>query len=91
MIIIIIIIILNYEAKESNIKDNITITWDMSIITDKKVKYNKPDSLIYDSIDNICKIIDILIPNCLSIFSKGTEKITKYNELEIELKKCSKL
>ena len=62
--------------------------WDLPIITDKKVMSNQPDIIIYDTENNTCQIIDIAIPNCLNIISKAAEKITKYKDLEIELKKC---
>lgn len=48
----------------------------------------QPDIIIHDSNNNTCIIIDIVIPNCLNITSKTAEKITKYKELKIELKKC---
>ena len=58
----------------------------MSIITDKRVKSNKPDILIYDSKKRTCQIIDIAVPNCMNIISKTAEKITKYKNLEINSK-----
>ena len=78
---------LQQKPVESVVKDEYTITWDMQIITDKKVKCNKPDILIHDSKNNTCLIIDVAVPLCNNIVSKAAEKITKYKELEIELKK----
>lgn len=79
---------LKHEPKESVINGGKTITWDISIIIDKKVKCNKPDIIIHNTKDKTCMIIDIAIPNCLNIISKTAEKITKYQEFEIKLKKC---
>ena len=36
-------------------------------------------------------IIDVAIPVCQNIVKKEAEKITKYRDLEIELKKCWEL
>ena len=77
-----------HKPKETVIKGNVTITWDMSIITDKKVMCNRPDILIHDSQARTCLIIDVAIPVCTNIVRKVAEKLTKYRELEIELQKC---
>ena len=79
---------LSHKPKETVTKGNVTITWDMSIITDKKVMCNRPDILIHDSQARTCLIIDVAIPVCTNIVRKVAEKLTKYRELEIELQKC---
>ena len=77
-----------HKPKETMTKEGVTVTWDMAIITDKKVKCNVPDILIHDSDTRSCQIIDVAIPVCTNIVRKTAEKITKYRELEIELQKC---
>jgi len=79
---------IQHKPKETTTKGSTTITWDMSIITDKKVMCNKPDILIHDSLLRTCLIIDVAIPVCTNIVRKVAEKLTKYRELEIELQKC---
>jgi len=66
--------------------DDVTIMWDLPIITDKKVMTNRPEIMIHDSKNKSCKIINIAIPACTNVVKKIAEKITKYKELEIELK-----
>ena len=65
---------LQHEPEKSTIKDNITIMWDLPIITDKKVMSNQPDIIIHDTENNTCQIIDIAIPNSLNIISKGAKE-----------------
>ena len=48
---------------------------------------NRPDILIHDKEKGTCQINDIAVPKCRNIIAKTAEKITKYEELEIELKK----
>ena len=79
---------LMHKPQESVTRGGVTITWDMAIITDKKVKCNIPDILIHDSNTRSCQIIDVAVPVCTNIVRKNAEKITKYRELGIELQKC---
>ena len=79
---------IHHKPKPTVTVDDVTITWDYPIITDKKVKCNCPDILIHDSKNKSCQIIDVAIPACTNVVKKIAEKITKYKELEIELKKC---
>ena len=62
--------------------------WDTPIITDKKVKHNRPDITVHDTKKRTCLFIDIAIPVCKNVVSKTAEKIIKYRDLEIETQKC---
>ena len=62
--------------------------WDMFLITDKKVKHNRPDIVIHDTKKKECIFVDVAIPVCYNVVSKEAEKITKYRDLEIEVQKC---
>ena len=77
-----------HKPKVTTTEGGVTVTWDMPIITDKKVKCNVPDILIHDTNSRTCVIIDVAIPVCTNIVRKTAEKLTKYRELEIELQKC---
>ena len=79
---------IHHKPKTTVTVGDVTIMWDLPIITDKKVMSNRPDILIHDSKNKSCQIIDVAIPACTNIVKKIAEKITKYKELEIELKKC---
>ena len=86
-----------FEVKESWIEHNpretetlngTTILWDVPLLTDKKVKCNRPDITIHDTINRECTLVDISIPVCGNIIRKEAEKIVKYKDLEIEIQKC---
>ena len=65
--------------------------WDRPIVTDKTILANKPDITVFDLENKTAKIIDIKIPSDHNLFSSETEKIVKYNDLAIELKKIYNL
>ena len=65
--------------------------WDLPITTDKKIGANRPDITIHDREKNKALLIDFSVPYDTNIILKTAEKLTKYKELEIELKKCWKL
>ena len=64
------------------------ILWDVSIVTDVKVKHNRPDITIHDTKNKTCVFIDISVPACRNVVRKEAEKIVKYRDLEIETQKC---
>ena len=62
--------------------------WDKSLLTDKKVKCNRPDITIHNKKNRECYLVDVSIPVCNNVLRKEAEKITKYRDLEIEIQKC---
>ena len=78
---------LDHKPTEFTTKGNLNILWDSYIHTDKKVGSNKPDIIIHNAEEKECMIVDVAIPMCRNIVRKEAEKITKYRDLEIELKK----
>lgn len=78
---------LDHKPTEITTKGNLNILRDSYIHTDKKVGFNKPDIIIHNAEEKECMIIDVAIPMCRNIVRKEAEKITKYRDLEIELKK----
>ena len=68
-----------------------TIMWDKEILTDKKVQANRPDITIHDRKKQSAILIDVSVPNDKNIIAKTAEKLMKYRDLEIEIKKCWKL
>ena len=61
-----------------------TILQDSAIIIDKYVPCNKPDIVIQEKKPDRCQIIDVVIPSDYNIPKKGTKKISKYVDLQIE-------
>lgn len=73
-----------YAVLES---DRIKITWDRSVLTDKRIPANRPDIIFTNKVNNETYIIDIAVPNASNIIKTYNEKIGKYQELAEEIKK----
>ena len=67
--------------------ENYKLIWDFPIQTDKELKHNKPEIIIIDKSNKTVQIIDISIPSDYNVVSKRNEKITKYIDLSIEIKR----
>lgn len=65
---------------------NQKIYWDRTIITDKTIHYNRPDITVHDKINKTVYLIDIAIPNSHNIQTTISEKLSKYQDLAIEIK-----
>ena len=61
--------------------------WDSPIITEKKVGANRPDVVIHNRKEKSAMIIDFSVPNDINIVAKTAEKLIKYRDLEVEIKK----
>ena len=66
--------------------DDATIMWDIAIITDKKIKINRPNITIHDTKSRTCLIIDISVSVYRNMVQKEAEKMNKYRNLEIDIK-----
>ena len=67
------------------------VMWDSPLITEKKVCANRPDITVHDRKEKKVILVDFLVPYDMNIVNKTAEKLTKYRDLEIEIKKCWKL
>ena len=61
--------------------------WDFSIQTDHVVEARRPDLVLVDKKERICKIIDFVAPGDCRIEEKVKNKIEKYQDLGRELQK----
>lgn len=77
-----------YKYKPETILENrnVKIYWDRTIITDKTIHYNRPDITVHDKINKTVYLIDIAIPNSHNIQTTISEKLSKYQDLAIEIK-----
>lgn len=62
--------------------------WDRPIRTDKSVDFNRPDILLIEKSNKRAVIIDIACPLTHNILKTEAEKISKYENLSMELKRC---
>ncbi|XP_063891872.1 uncharacterized protein LOC135117208 [Helicoverpa armigera] len=78
-----------YKYKPDTILENSShrIYWDRTIITDKTIHFNRPDITLFDKTNKTAYLIDIAIPNTHNIQSTIADKLTKYQDLAIELKR----
>ena len=61
--------------------------WDFSIQTDHVIDDRRPDLVLVDKKEGICKIIDFAVPGDSRIEEKEKDKIEKYQDLRRELQK----
>ena len=67
------------------------VQWDFSIHTDKTKQANKPDITIKDHKEKACKLIDFSFPIDINISAKEFEKLSKYQDLQIEVERMWQL
>ena len=77
-----------HEPEKVVEKENTVVMWDYPIITEKKVGANRPDITIHNRETNTAILVDFSVPYDMNIMEKTAEKLTKYRDLEIEIKKC---
>ena len=69
----------------------VTILWNFTINTDRKIEANQPDITIKNSEENTYITIDVTVPADKNISLKEFQKLSKYKDLEIEVTKMWKL
>ena len=67
--------------------DKCKILWDFAIQTDKEIEHRNPDIVVIDKEKRECKIIDIELPGNQNIKVKELEKITKFQDLRLQVQK----
>ena len=65
--------------------DNITMMWDNTIPTAKRIKAYRPDICLRNEKKNICLLIDISCPTDSNIGRKHAEKLAKYRDSRVEI------
>ena len=77
------------EHKPESVLENedYKILWDFSIQTDHVIEAQRPDLVVVDKKERICKIIDFVVPGDSRIEEKEKYKIEKYQDLGRELQK----
>ena len=67
--------------------DKVKILWDMCVQTDKVIQARRPDIVVVDKLKKQVSIIDIAVPADKNVAEKEKEKITKYQDLKMEVKR----
>ena len=78
-----------YEHEPESVFENedYKILWDFSIQTDHVIESRRPDLVLVDKKERICKIIDFTVPGDSRIEEIEKDKIEKYQDLGRELQK----
>jgi hypothetical protein len=81
-----------YEHKPEKVvnTDDITIMYDMTVLTDRTIGANRPDIIFHNKKEKQCLLIDVAVPDDANISLKEAEKISKYKDLEIEISRMWK-
>ena len=86
MIMIMIMIMIIMVVVEN---DEVRITWDTTIYTDKKLKHNRPDITVMQRNTKEWTLIDIAVPTDQNVSKTEHEKVEKYQELAFETKSAT--
>lgn len=65
--------------------DDVTITWDLPVITDRTIPANRPDIVVHNRKNKECLLVEVSVPEDANIVVKEAEKMCKYKDLEIEI------
>ena len=78
-----------YEHEPESVLENedYKILWDFSIQTDHVIEARRPDLVLVDKKERICKIIDFAVSGDSRIEEKEKNKIEEYQDLGRELQK----
>jgi alkylhydroperoxidase/carboxymuconolactone decarboxylase family protein YurZ len=66
------------------------ILWDFDMYTDRYIQARRPDIIIHEKLKKKATIIDIAVPEDRNIGKKEKEKIEKYQDLRLELRRLWK-
>ena len=67
--------------------DDVKLIWDINIQCDNIIEARRPDLILVDKKGKSCVIVDIAVPDDCRVREKELEKIEKYQNLKIELKR----
>jgi len=70
-----------------NKDNNLIIMWDMPVNNDRTKTANRPDTIVKDSVNSTCKLIDMTVPSDKNIALNEIEKKSKYKDLELEIQR----
>ena len=71
----------------SSANEEYRIVWDFSVETDHNIEARRPDMIVEDRKNSVCKIIDFAIPYDSRVDKKEAEKIEKYQDLARDIKR----
>lgn len=79
-----------YEPASVHENELARLYWDRPVITDRTIRSNRPDIILTLKKEKITFLIDVAIPSSHNVQDTVAEKINKYTELAIEVKRIWK-
>ena len=78
-----------YEHCPKGVVENydVKLIWDINIQCNNSIEARRPDLILVDKKGKSCVIVDIAVPGDCRVREKELEKIEKYQNLKIELKR----
>ena len=76
-----------FEHQPSSVQetDRTKVLWDFNIPCDHIIEARRPDIVIVEKEEKVCKIIDIVIQGDSRVAEKEREKVEKYQDLKQEI------
>jgi hypothetical protein len=71
--------------------EKVKILWDVNIYTDRVIQARRPDIVVVDKCEKRVTLIDMAVPADKNILEKEKEKVIKYQDLKMELKRLWKM
>jgi hypothetical protein len=65
--------------------------WDVTVITNRTILVNRPDTDTCDKKEKTCPLIDIVMPDDSNVNTKEIEKLSRYKNLDIKVSRMWKL
>jgi len=81
----------NYTPETIRETQEHALYWNRSILTDKHITHNRPDTIIWNKREKSVQLIDYAVISSHNITSTYAEKIRKYQELAMEIKEMWKV
>jgi len=75
------------KSVETSQGGKVTILWNQQVQTDRTIPNNKPDIIIRDNEKGTCMLTDVANLGARNVIKKEAEKILKYKDLTIEIKR----
>ena len=64
-----------HKPQQSTVCGQVTVTYDMPVLTDKNVHHNKPDLVVWNKAERTAQIIDVAVPMDRNVIRKNADKI----------------
>ena len=65
----------------SSKRKNVTILWEFTVHTDRRIDANRPDIIIKNHEERACIMMDVAVPSDQNISLKEFQKLSKYKDL----------